>query len=151
MSSISFPHHSGRPEDSHHEDQYYTPSFDTSSFQINPLSSHPPRTPRTSVYASSSHHYSSSVYEEKKPEAEQKLVVDVEDIEIDLEEERVQTLEKRVRREEVWREMFLSSNGRDKAFVRVAPIARALNAYVLCPTRNLCNTPSGSGLHSTLH
>jgi len=43
--------------------------------------------------------------------------VDVEDIEIDHEEEKVQDAEKRVTREEVWRDMVVTSNGRDKAFV----------------------------------
>ncbi|KAF8974408.1 hypothetical protein BDZ97DRAFT_1911594 [Flammula alnicola] len=115
MSSISFPNNpmSHRPEDSQHEDQFYTPSFDNSSFQINPLSSHPPRTPRTSMHASTSHTFSSSIYEEK---IEEKVEVDVEDIEIDPEEDNVQELEKRVRKEEVWREMIVTSNGRDKAF-----------------------------------
>ncbi|PPQ65219.1 hypothetical protein CVT26_000196 [Gymnopilus dilepis] len=111
MSSISFPGHSGT--DPHPEDQFYTPSFDTSSFQMNPLSSHPPRTPRTSLHASTSHHYSASIYEEKEPQEQH---IEVEDVEIDPEEERVKVAEKRVKREEVWREMFLTSNGRDKAF-----------------------------------
>ena len=117
MSSISFPDDSSRPGDSLHADQFYTPSFDSSSFQMNPLSSHPPRTPRTSMHASSSNHYAPSVYEEKT-EVEVKVEVDVDDIELDPEEDRVKALEKRVRKEDVWREMFLTSNGRDKAFVR---------------------------------
>ncbi|KDR83551.1 hypothetical protein GALMADRAFT_235764 [Galerina marginata CBS 339.88] len=112
MSSISFPN-SHRPTDSHHEDQFYTPSFDTSSFQMNPLSSHPPRTPRTSMHASSSNHYSASVYDAKEEIEEP---VDAEDIEIDHEEDRVKVAETRIREEEVWREMFVTSNGRDKAF-----------------------------------
>uniref|UniRef100_A0A8H8CLH1 Uncharacterized protein n=1 Tax=Psilocybe cubensis TaxID=181762 RepID=A0A8H8CLH1_PSICU len=94
-------------------DQFYTPSFDTSSFQMNPHSSHPPRTPRTSMHASSSNNYSASIYETKE-EIEEK--VDPEDFEVDLEEERVQEAEKRITKEEVWREMFVTSNGRDKAF-----------------------------------
>lgn len=48
-------------------------------------------------------------------EAEEK--VDVEDIEIDHEEEKVQDAGKRVTREEILREMILTSNGRDKVFV----------------------------------
>jgi len=65
------------------------------------------------MHASTSNNYSSSVYEEKV-EPEEK--VDMEDIEIDHEEEKVQNAEKRVTREEVWRDMIVSSNGRDKAF-----------------------------------
>lgn len=135
MSSISFPNDSPRPGDSHHADQFYTPSFDNSSFQINPLSSHPPRTPRTSMHASSSHHYSSSIYEEKT-EVEVKVEVDVDDIELDPEEDRTKALEKRVRREEVWREMFLTSNGRDKAFVRAPPAACAAYTDACRTSRN---------------
>ncbi|TFK43359.1 hypothetical protein BDQ12DRAFT_674839 [Crucibulum laeve] len=116
MSSISFPseHVSGRPSDSH-DGQFYSSSFDaSSSFHMNPLSSHPPRTPRTSVISnSSSQIYGASIYEEK---------VDItndaskEDLELDEDEERVKEAEKRIRKEDVWREMFLTSYGRDKAF-----------------------------------
>lgn len=42
---------------------------------------------------------------------------DEEYIEIDEEEERVKKAERKVRNEDVWREMFVTSNGRDKAFV----------------------------------
>ncbi|KAF9484009.1 hypothetical protein BDN70DRAFT_873163 [Pholiota conissans] len=116
MSSISFPDHSmSHRQDESLGDQFYTPPFDTGSFQINPLSSHPPRTPRTSMHASSSHNFSASVYNEKV-HVEEKIEVDVDDIEIDPEEDRVKLLEKRVRKEEVWREMVVTSNGRDKAF-----------------------------------
>jgi hypothetical protein len=55
--------------------------------------------------------YSSSIHETKEVNDE---VAD-DDEEDDDEEERV---EDKIRREEVWREMFLTSNGRDKAFVR---------------------------------
>ena len=48
-------------------------------------------------------------------ESEEK--VDVEDIEIDHEEEKVQDAGKRVTREEILREMVVTSNGRDKVFV----------------------------------
>jgi len=114
MSSISFPDH--HRSSGSHEDQFYTPGFDNSSFQINPLSSHPPRTPRTSIVANSSNAYSNGTYE-KKEDAEER--VDIEDIEIEDEEEKVKVAEKRIRKEEVWREMFLTSAGRDKAFVSV--------------------------------
>ena len=48
---------------------------------------------------------------------DEKDIVDVEDVEIDDEEERVQHAEKRILKEEIWREMIVTSNGRDKAFV----------------------------------
>jgi hypothetical protein len=113
MSSISFPNASS----SHHEDQFYTPEFDNSSFQMNPLSSHPPRTPRTSIVPNSSSTYSNGKYQNSNEDNREK--VDIEDIEIDEEEESVKSAERRIRKEEVWREMFLTSAGRDKAFVRM--------------------------------
>jgi hypothetical protein len=49
--------------------------------------------------------------------------------ELDEENEKAVQAAKRVRREHVWREMVLSSNGRDKAFVRmVTPTLFALLA-----------------------
>jgi hypothetical protein len=81
---------------------------------MNPLSSHPPRTPRTSVI-SSSHSYSTSIYESKDEKQEQ---LTVEDEELDEAEDQAKEAEYKIRKEEVWREMFLTSNGRDKAFVR---------------------------------
>ena len=129
MSSISFPDHN-RSSGSH-EDQFYTPEFDNSSFQMNPLSSHPPRTPRTSVVANSSNTYSNEVYQSLPEDTQEK--VDIEDIEIDEEEEnKVRAAEKRIRKEEIWREMFLTSAGRDKAFVSViilSPSSWHLNLF----------------------
>jgi hypothetical protein len=58
--------------------------------------------------------YGSGIYETKEGTDE---VVDV-DEEDDDGEDRAKPVEGKVRREEVWREMFLTSNGRDKAFVR---------------------------------
>ena len=112
MSSISFPNHRSSGS---HEDQFYTPEFDNSSFQMNPLSSHPPRTPRTSIVANSSNNYSNGKYQSSNEDNREKL--EVEDIEIDEEEESVKSAERKIRKEEVWREMFLTSSGRDKAFV----------------------------------
>jgi hypothetical protein len=43
---------------------------------------------------------------------------DSEDGEDDGEDLRLKEAEKRVRKEDVWREMMLTSDGRDKAFVR---------------------------------
>lgn len=50
---------------------------------------------------------------------EQTIQVDVEDMEIDPEEEATKAAERKIPKEQVWREMLLSSNGRDKAFVRL--------------------------------
>lgn len=135
MSSISFPHlgdEMGSSSSSLHDPMqapFYTPpAFDMSnSFQMNPLSAHPPRTPRQSTAAQS--HFrnmsmSISVYDEKaeeeqdgetvkpdKPEADEDEVV-----ELDEEDVRVKAAEKLVGAHDVWRDMFVTSNGRDKAF-----------------------------------
>lgn len=114
MSSVSFPSSHG------HEDQYYQPTFDTSSFQMNPLSSHPPRTPKTSMHANSSQNFTSnSIYEEAPSVTEEKPPVDDEDMEID-DKEKVQDAERRLRQEEIWKEIIVTSNGRDKVFVSYA-------------------------------
>ncbi|KAF9535104.1 hypothetical protein CPB83DRAFT_843483 [Crepidotus variabilis] len=119
MSSIHFPQ--GHPGQDHegHESQFYQPNYDTSGFHMNPMSQHPPRTPKSSIVASSSsHHYtSSSIYEEvPEPVEEEKADPEAEDIEIDEEETRVQEADKRIRDEEVMRDMIVTSNGRDKIF-----------------------------------
>ncbi|KAJ6516059.1 hypothetical protein C8R45DRAFT_958610 [Mycena sanguinolenta] len=108
--------------------QFYS-SFDaSSSFQMNPLSSHPPRTPRTSIVSSAPHVYGAAIYETK--EDPQEPPIDEED---ELEEgtEQRKLAEMRVRKEEVWREMFLTSNGRDKAFKL---IQYSLKVYLLFHT-----------------
>uniref|UniRef100_A0A0W0FCF0 Uncharacterized protein n=1 Tax=Moniliophthora roreri TaxID=221103 RepID=A0A0W0FCF0_MONRR len=114
MSSISFP---GHPESasvhSLHESQF---SFadPSSSFQINPLSSHPPRTPRTSV-ASTSTLYRTSIYESREEKQQEEAEEQDEEEEV-VEEELPQDSTARIRREDVWREMVRTSEGRDKAF-----------------------------------
>ncbi|KAF8211299.1 hypothetical protein K438DRAFT_1807074 [Mycena galopus ATCC 62051] len=114
MSHVSFPsEHGEHSPASHNGGQFYS-SFDaSSSFQMNPLSSHPPRTPRTSIVSSGAHVYGAGIYDSK--EEPQEPAIDEED---ELEEgtEQLKLAEMRVRKEEVWREMFLTSNGRDKAF-----------------------------------
>lgn len=127
MSSISFPdsQSSSRPSD----DQFYSSPFDpSSSFHMNPLSSHPPRTPRTSIISHSPHSYNPTVYESNE-EIEEK--VDAESVELDEEGDKVQAAEKRILKEEVWREMFLTSDGRDKAFASSFAILRLPYAYSL--------------------
>jgi hypothetical protein len=77
---------------------------------MNPLSSHPPRTPRTSLVSKSG-----GVSAAKEVPTEQEPV---ESSEIDEEEDHVKETERRISKEEVWKEIILTSYGRDKAFVR---------------------------------
>ena len=125
MSSIVFPHadNTGSASSSSaHDSHYYPQPFESSSsFQMNPLSSHPPRTPRTSIISSGSHIYGSSMYETKE-ETHEHLSIAADDVDLDDEDGDETDKEKTavgnpVRPEAVWREMFLTSNGRDKAFV----------------------------------
>jgi hypothetical protein len=81
---------------------------------MNPLSNHPPRTPRTSIVPNSSSTYSNGKYQSSDEDHREK--VEIEDIEIDEEEDSVKSVERKIKKEEVWREMFLTSAGRDKAF-----------------------------------
>jgi len=97
------------------DSQYYSAAFDTSaSFTMNPLSSHPPRTPRTC------HSAAESGYEDKEGGGGC--------------EEGTETGEgeRRVREEDVWREMFLTSYGRDKAFVGCLFVFRADDTEGVC-------------------
>ncbi|KIM91036.1 hypothetical protein PILCRDRAFT_161426 [Piloderma croceum F 1598] len=116
MSSITFPlgHHSSGSSPSDHDTNgfYPPPSFDSnSSFQMNPLSSHPPRTPRASLVVAHSHVYGTNVYENGEEKKEQSVVDEGED-----EEDKVQHFQPKVRKEDVWREIIITSVGRDKAF-----------------------------------
>jgi len=97
----------------------YDPQASASSFQINPLSSHPPRTPRTSMIASATvvhanaNAFPRDVYgstEENEHDEKQ-----YEDVYEDDAEKLEMRAGKRVRKEEVWREMLATSTGRDKA------------------------------------
>jgi len=119
MSSISFPHaahdHTASTSaSSTHEDGYFDAGFSsasTSSFQMNPLSSHPPRTPRTSII-SNSHTYGGDIYTPKEEIIEQQP----EYFSDDEEDKAQQAAKDRVRKEDVWRELLKTSYGRDKAF-----------------------------------
>ncbi|KZV69123.1 hypothetical protein PENSPDRAFT_735536 [Peniophora sp. CONT] len=122
MSAITFPngfpsHHSSS---SMHEDATYDMLGSASGFQMNPLSAHPPRTPHTSISATSppSITYNSSDIYTSTEENEEKPV----DIEEEVAEAHRELREgggkpgvRRVRREDVWREILKSSTGRDKA------------------------------------
>ena len=114
MSSVTFPNASHYSMSSIHSndedgDSPYDSSFGTThGIQMNPLSPHPPRTPRTSTAysigydlpAASPRHISATL--DAEPEEER------------VDDHLVKTP---VRSEEVWREIVKSSNGRDKAFV----------------------------------
>ena len=79
---------------------------------MNPLSQHPPRTPRTSV-TSSSHVYGGDIYTPKE-----ELIENRSDLTSDDEEDAMPEGPKsKVKVTEVWREMLKTSYGRDKAFV----------------------------------
>ncbi|KAL7282131.1 hypothetical protein ACG7TL_003600 [Trametes sanguinea] len=124
MSSITFPYagpnHASSSSVSMSDSQYgrfpssYEPPADTSSFQMNPLSSHPPRTPRTSIMSNGSHVFGTEIYDTKADSEEKSQEIEVEDSE--EEDEKPGSARNRVRREDVWRELLKSANGRDKAF-----------------------------------
>jgi hypothetical protein len=143
MSSISFPN--PHRSSGSHEEQFYTPEFDTTSFQMNPLSSHPPRTPRTSIVANSSNTYPNGHYQNLDADNQEK--VDVEDIEIDEEEEKIKSTERKIKKEEVWREIFLTSAGRDKAFKLIQySIRLGLAFHLSLTTSRLLRRPTQSPL-----
>ncbi|KAH9943081.1 uncharacterized protein BXZ73DRAFT_87502 [Epithele typhae] len=124
MSSITFPYAAHAASSSFvsvHSDlaSSYDPPSDTSSFQMNPLSSHPPRTPRTSIMSSASHVYASD-YESSKEDAtqlgEREPEADGYHTEDEEDEAKAAAAKSRVRKEEVWREVLKTAYGRDKAF-----------------------------------
>ncbi|KAL5527286.1 hypothetical protein ACEPAG_6077 [Sanghuangporus baumii] len=126
MSIISFPgsaSHMHSRSASTQEDFFGSSYNPSSSFQVNPLSPHPPRTPRTSVIsASQSYVYGSDLYassasqqeetQEKPVEAE----CEEEEVAEDVDETVSQETVKKVKTLEVWREVLKTSSGRDKAF-----------------------------------
>lgn len=118
MSSISFPHSAHdhtASSSSIHEDGFYDgtfPASSTSSFQMNPLSSHPPRTPRASI-VSSNHVYGGDIYTPKEEVMEEQP----EYFSDDEEDKAQQEAKRKVRKEDVWREILKTSYGRDKAIV----------------------------------
>ncbi|KAK7061579.1 hypothetical protein R3P38DRAFT_2830272 [Favolaschia claudopus] len=112
MSHLAFP--SDQHATSSNGGQFYS-SFDaSSSFQMNPLSSHPPRTPRTSLVSSNTHAYGAGPYDTQEETQDPPILEEEEELEEGT--EKLKLAQMRVRKEEVWREMFLTSNGRDKAF-----------------------------------
>ena len=128
MSSVSFPTgvRPGSPSNSAQENFFGSSYNPSSSFQINPLSQHPPRTPRSSiVHVNQSQLYGSNIY---TPASENGSISEKQPVEVEQFEEAVvpedveETLGKeaaeKVKSPEVWREVFKTSAGRDKAFVR---------------------------------
>jgi len=85
----------------------------------------------------SSHMYHSATYEEEKVVEEPPME---DSSELDEDEDRLKAAERRLTREEVWREMFLTSYGRDKAFVSVS--ASSLPSPAHFARRNSSNTRS---------
>ncbi|KAA1466147.1 hypothetical protein DENSPDRAFT_830894 [Dentipellis sp. KUC8613] len=120
MSSISFPNpsvDSSSPESSRNDGPLYPLSFDGVSnggFQMNPLSAHPPRTPRTSLVPSSATVYNSEVYM-GQAEAEERPTDLEEEIGVDDDPVKSQARSK-VRLQEIWHDIVKTSYGRDKAF-----------------------------------
>jgi hypothetical protein len=137
MSSISFPRSVEAeffPSSSLREaaqDSESSPFGMDSSFRMNPLSAHPPRTPRPST-ATQSHFgiTTTNGYDEKSEATEEGPAGDTadEDEEVDEESERVVEAEKKVGRHEVWRDMLVTSGGRDKAFVRMSYLSASAAA-----------------------
>ena len=105
---------------------------------MNPLSPHPPRTPRTSIvspgesyiYGSDLYSSASSTQEERheKPAISEEPVEE-EEVAEEVPEEQVNSAAvKRVKAPEVWREVLKSSSGRDKAFV--SPMHHLPNSFL---------------------
>lgn len=118
MASITFPNpQTGPLPSSHQEDLYYSENGfaeASSSFQMNPLSQHPPRAPRQSITSNGSTSYQESAYGGVTEKGDNDVDIDVDDL--DEDEQRVKDAERKVVPDEVWKEMMLTSNGRDKAF-----------------------------------
>lgn len=150
MSAITFPN--GFPSHSSssmHEDATYDMLGSASGFQMNPLSAHPPRTPHTSISVASppsitynsADIYTSTEENEEKPE----------DIEEEVAEAHRELREgskpgsRRVRREDVWREILKSSTGRDKAlvgYIHTILVLPNMNEHALSFVRKSSNIPS---------
>ncbi|KDQ64799.1 hypothetical protein JAAARDRAFT_28436 [Jaapia argillacea MUCL 33604] len=125
MSSISFPYGPGHSpsastSSNNHDPQgydYSTSSFENmsaSSFTMNPLSSHPPRTPRTSIISQQNQVYGMDAYGGGgREENVDDQAVPPED-EVVIEDKATKEAASKVRKEEIWRDLLTSSTGRDK-------------------------------------
>lgn len=127
MSSVTFPSESQYGISFIHstvgdEDGPYHSGFEsTHGIQMNPLSQHPPRTPRQSMVHGSG--YDPSVSSPRRAST-------APDIEEEEEHVHDHPAKARVTSEEVWREIFKTSDGRDKAFVRCVPIIVSPRIFV---------------------
>jgi len=84
------------------------------------------------MHATSSQNFGSiSIYEEA-PETDEKAPQDDDDEDVEIEDEdvKVKNAGKKVRLEEVWREMIVTSNGRDKVFVSYANNSENVNGMI---------------------
>ncbi|KAH9062090.1 hypothetical protein EDB87DRAFT_1559985 [Lactarius vividus] len=128
MSDITFPGQSS--SSSRHEDNLYRLSFESGSangFQMNPLSAHPPRTPQTSVNASSSMPFGSHIDVIRDDTEEHATEPDGElDHDDDGAHEKSPT-KIQIQPQDVWRELLKTSGGRDKAFKL---IQYSMNVYL---------------------
>ncbi|EIN10665.1 hypothetical protein PUNSTDRAFT_100354 [Punctularia strigosozonata HHB-11173 SS5] len=119
MSSISFPHSgafgASSGSSSVHDDAVFSPSFEPSgsSFQMNPLSQHPPRTPRTSIISNAASTNSTQVYGQEiyGAKGDNKSEHEAESVD---EEPTTPRPRKKVRHETIWKEVLSTSYGRDK-------------------------------------
>ncbi|THH05125.1 hypothetical protein EW145_g5029 [Phellinidium pouzarii] len=145
MSTVSFPGSSTHsPSSSTTQEGFFGSSYNpSSSFQVNPLSPQPPRTPRTSMMsASQSYVYGSEVYEstvslsQQEETREKPLVVDYEDEEVaeDVEGNVGGVSVRNVKTPEIWRELLKTTSGRDKAFYLQKVLQYTLRVYLLFHT-----------------
>ena len=96
--------------------------------------------------SSSTYNLNHSTYDTTKEETQEVPHSDEEDID-EPEDEKLKVAETSVRREEVWRDLFLTSSGRDKAFVRHSyPRTRMLPSIssVAPETDTIFHTPVSS-------
>jgi hypothetical protein len=80
---------------------------------MNPLSSHPPRTPRSSLAFGYNSDTALTTHEDTKPE----LSIDTNGTDVDEDDIHSHPQNARVSKEEIWREVVKSSKGRDKTLV----------------------------------
>ncbi|KAI0786352.1 hypothetical protein C8Q75DRAFT_771440 [Abortiporus biennis] len=117
MSTIHFnnPVPGSLPSTSSPNELYFSSSFDTpnASFQMNPLSSHPPRTSRDSI-GSTSQLYGTDLYTTQADTQEAHLELD--DVSEIGDEKTTADARSRVRKTEILKELLLTATGRDKVF-----------------------------------
>jgi hypothetical protein len=127
MSTLSFPHDDDA-QGIYGASSGFAPSgAGAGGFQMNPFSAHPPRTPRastvghgdSSVYGTTLYGAAEDVNASGPPAAPLQEGYSTDDP--DPESERAKQRAARIRRAEVWHELFTTSVGRDKALVSERP------------------------------